>query len=183
MHTRKRIGCLLVHVLAAVFVFTGIAMSAQKKPATVAELALYDGADRQQILEEGARKEGKLTFYTTSQEEAVYNPKLAAFQKKYPYIKVEMWRASSTNLLPRVVEEYMAGRNVVDIIELSQVSQLAMEDKGILQPFYSPNFAFIHEGAIRKAPGSGAFAAGFREGGYGLAYNTKLIARKEIPKT
>ena len=57
------------------------------KPNTVAQLALYKGADRQQILEEGAKKEGKLSFYTTGTQ-AQYLVK--AFEKKYPYIR---WRS------------------------------------------------------------------------------------------
>src|SRR3989304_2771841 len=57
------------------------------KPNTVAQLALYKGADRQQILEEGAKKEGKLSFYTTgTQAKHLVN----AFEKKYPYIKVDV---------------------------------------------------------------------------------------------
>ena len=77
----------------------------------------------------------------------------------------------------------MAGKYVVDIVEITQGGQLTMEDKGLLQPFYSPNFAFLEEGAVKEAPGGGAFAAGHYESAYGLGYNTKLITKAEIPKT
>ena len=36
-----------------------------QKPTTPAEVYAYTGADRQQILEEGAKREGKILFYTT----------------------------------------------------------------------------------------------------------------------
>ncbi len=49
----------LLAVLAFFMTFTDLAGAAPKKPATVAELALYSGPDRQEILEEGAKKEGK----------------------------------------------------------------------------------------------------------------------------
>ncbi|MFC1815290.1 hypothetical protein ACFL0M_04955 [Thermodesulfobacteriota bacterium] len=91
----------VVLVVVSIFVFTGSAMSAPKKPTTVAELALYKGADRQKILEEGAKKEGKLVFYTTGTQ-AKYIVK--AFQKKYSYIKVEMWRAGTRKFLPIKVD-------------------------------------------------------------------------------
>jgi hypothetical protein len=35
------------------------------KPTTLAELAKYKGADRERILYEGAKKEGKLVWYTS----------------------------------------------------------------------------------------------------------------------
>jgi len=41
-------------LLAVMMIFPGRALSADKRPATMAELAMYKGADRQQILEEGA---------------------------------------------------------------------------------------------------------------------------------
>jgi hypothetical protein len=36
-----------------------------KQPTTAAENFTYTGADRQQLLEEGARREGKVLWYTT----------------------------------------------------------------------------------------------------------------------
>ena len=38
---------------------------AQGKPATVADLAAYNKPDREQVLYEGAKKEGKLMWYTS----------------------------------------------------------------------------------------------------------------------
>jgi len=169
-------------VLIAIAFFAGTAQPAQKKPTTAAELAFYEGADRQQLLEEGARKEGKLTLYTTGILTQTVRPKVAAFQKKYPYIKVEIWRAGTAQLLPKVFEEYLAGQHVVDIIEISQGGELSLEERGLLQPFNSANLAFIEEGALRKAP-RGVFAAGHYESGYGLGYNTKFITKAELPKT
>ncbi len=58
-----------------------------------------------------------------------------------------------------------------------------LREKGILEPFYSPNLADIEGGAIAKAPGEGAFSAGYYENGHGLGYNTNLINREQVPKT
>lgn len=175
-------GCCFGYLLAFIVVLTGTAFAAQKKPTTAAELALYRGADRQRILEEGARKEGKLTLYTVGIPQTL-RPKVTAFEKRYPYIKVEVWRAGTTELVPKVFEEYQAGRHVVDIIELTQGGELALEERGIIQPFYSPNMAFIQENAIRRAPGGTAFSAGYYENGHSLGYNTKLVPKAEVPKT
>lgn len=171
----------LVFVLPVILVLTDIAVSALKRPTTDAELALYTGADRQQILEEGAKKEGKLTFYTSGT--IAVPPVVAAFEKKYPYIKVNAWRAGTESLLPRILEEYNASKHLADAIESSQETQLVLQKGRIVQPFYSPNLAYIEEGAITKAQGEGVVAVAFRVAGWGLGYNTKLITREEIPKT
>ncbi len=176
----KRRAVFLIYVLMVLFIFTGASVSAQKRPTTVAELALYKGADRQQILEEGAKKEGKLIFYTSG---TWAQNTVNAFQKKYPYIKVEAWRAGGEALMPRVLEEYKAGKYFVSVLEFTQAVEIVMKEGGILQPFYSPNLAYIEEGAVIKVPGEGVFAAAFRASGIGLGYNTKLVAKDHVPKT
>ncbi|MFC1815998.1 ABC transporter substrate-binding protein [Thermodesulfobacteriota bacterium] len=173
--------CFLVVALAATVVFTSSAMSAPKKPTTVAELALYKGADRQQILEEGAKKEGEIVCYSASY---VARHIGKAFQKKYPYIKkVDIWRSSPLKVVPKVLEEYKAGRFVVDVIALSQSGQLVLGEAGLLQPFYSPELAYIEEAALKRAPDGGVFSAGHYESAKVLGYNTRLITREELPKT
>ncbi len=161
-----------------------LARAATAPPKTVAELALYRGADRQQILEEGARKEKNLTFYTTGILTQTVRPLVSAFQKKYPFIKVEIWRGSGRELTPRLFEEYQAGRFVVDAIEVNQIDEIVIEKHplGILQPFYSPNLDFVEEDSLKKVKG-GALWAGHYESNIGLGYNTKLISKAELPKT
>jgi len=173
-----------VVILASGVMFTGIASSAAKRPATVAELALYKGADRQQVLEDGAKKEGALVFYTSGILTQAVRPVVDAFMKKYPFIKVEIWRAGSEALVPRVLEELKAGKLGFDVIENTQTGYLIMQEVGgILQPFSSPNLAFIEDDAITKAPGGGAFRAGFRESGHSMGYNTKLVSKENLPKS
>jgi len=158
--------------------------AAAKKPATVAELALYRGSDRQQILEEGAKKEGTLVFYTSGILTQAVRPVADSFQKKYPFVKVEIWRAESQQLVPRVLEETKAGRQGCDVIENTQNGYLVMQEQsGIFQSFYSPNLAFIDDDAITKGPGGAAWRAGFRESGHSIGYNTKLLAKENLPKS
>jgi iron(III) transport system substrate-binding protein len=169
-------------VLTFLFITVSFAVSASKKPTTVAELALYSGSDRQQILEEGARKEGKLIFYT-SLAVPIVRPLMSAFEKRYPYIKIIIWRAGGESLLPKILEEYKFGKHLCDVVEGTQLVMIMLQKVGVLQPYYSPHIANIQEGSITKAPGKGAFAVAFRESGIGLGYNTKQITREGIPKT
>jgi len=170
-------------LLAVMMMLPGQVLSADKKPVTMAELALYKGADRQQILEEGAKKEGSLTFYTSGILKQAVNPITDAFQKKYPFIKVNIWRASSMELVSRSSEEFKAGRQLFDTMEGTQTNMLVLQEVGIVQPFLSPNLAQIEDEAKTTAPGGAVVAVAFRSVGLGFGYNTKMINKDQAPKT
>ena len=68
------------------------------KPSTLADLTKYNGADRERILYEGAKKEGKLLWYTS----LVPNKHIAkVFQAKYPGIAVDVYRGHQNERLDR----------------------------------------------------------------------------------
>src|SRR6266545_8066934 len=87
------------------------------KPLSVADLALYQGADREKILLEGAKKEGQVTFYTSNTW--VAGPVSQEFEKKYPFIKANVWRSDSKALLKRLSEEVAASKFLADVVETS----------------------------------------------------------------
>ena len=94
----------------------GLATPALTTPATVGEIATYAGNDRQRILEDGARAEGSLTIYTTGTQIA---PLADRFKQKYPFVRVQMLRASSVEVAARVTQEYAAGVFIADAFELN----------------------------------------------------------------
>jgi len=171
---------IMVVAVFAVLCASGNCLAAAKKPSTVAELALYKGVDRQKILEEGARKEGKLSFYTTGTQ-AKYI--VQAFEKKYPFIKVEAWRANTREVVAKILEEYRAKKTASDIIGGTDAAGIVLREASLLQPFYSPEVPYIEEGAVEKAPGGGVFSVGHFQSGRGIGYNTKLIKKEALPKT
>jgi iron(III) transport system substrate-binding protein len=83
-----------------------------KRPKTLDELAAYTGSDRQQILIEGAKAEGKVVWYTSLA--GVYRELVDAFKRKYPGINIEPFRSGTTELGPRLLNEAQAGRFVAD---------------------------------------------------------------------
>ena len=70
-------------------------MARQSGAATVDEVMLYNKPDRQKVLLEGARKEGKITWYTSLIIDQVVRPVKEAFEKKYPFIQIEPFRGNS----------------------------------------------------------------------------------------
>lgn len=173
------IVCLFV--ISVLFVaMAGKGRAAAVKPGTVAELALYKGADRQQILEAGAKKEGKLTFYTTGTQAQHL---VKAFEKKYPFIKVEFWRAGTRELIPKIFEEAKLKKTLSDVIGGTDAAGITLREAGLLQPFFSPALNQIEDEALEKAPSGAVYSAGHFQSGRGIGFNTKLIKKDEVPKT
>ncbi|MGZ8485424.1 MAG: hypothetical protein ACXW6R_15985 [Candidatus Binatia bacterium] len=85
--------------------------------ASVDDVALLKSAERQKILVEGARKEGKLTFYTTLIIEQVVRPLKDAFEKEYPFIQMEYFRGNSDRVTQKLFAEYQAKRYAVDVVD------------------------------------------------------------------
>src|SRR5205814_6338550 len=108
--TSRRLRRLLA--LASVLLPT----SAAAQPASVEAIANYVGADRQRVLEVAARREGSILLYTTGTQT---RPLLERFQQKYPYLKIELVRAGSTDVARKVLEEYQAGYEKGDAFELA----------------------------------------------------------------
>ena len=149
---------------------------AHAQPVGVEAIANYSGADRQQILEAGARREGSILLYTTGTQ---IKPLLDRFQQKYPYLRIELVRAGPTDVARRVIEEYQAGFEKVDAFELSSNGLIVPRDENVLQPFQSPELAAFAPEAIEPK----RHWVVVRESYTGIGFNTKLIASEQAPKT
>src|SRR5205823_4356610 len=81
------------------------------------DIYLYQGADREQRLVEGAKKEGQVVFYSTM---TVQDGRAlaAAFERRYG-VKVTHWRASAEKIVQRALMETRSGRYDADVFETS----------------------------------------------------------------
>ena len=178
MNRRQFASALIAAAVIEVAIALPLAVSAQVKAgATAADVALYQGADRQQKLIAGAKKEGTFTVYTSAQA-TDFNALLAAFEKKYG-VKGVIWRAGSENILNRAVQESRAGRNTVDIVETNGPELESLSREKVLQVVKSPYLADLIGPAVRP---HGEWV-GTRVNVFVQAYNTKLIKKADLPKT
>ena len=146
--------------------------------ATVADVALAKTANRQVLLEEGAKKEGKLLWYTTLIVNQALKPIKGAFEKKYPDIQVEYHRADSEALAQRMLAEYQAKRYDVDVLD--GTSTIVMLKKaGYIQRFSTPQLR-DYPARIKEPQGYWAVPNLYF---MTLGYNTKLVAPDEVPKS
>ena len=148
------------------------------KPTTVAEIALYQGADREQVLTEGAKREGQMMFYNSN---TWLDTVVQEFEKKFPFVKVSIWRSDSTDVVKRSVEEFVSGRFLADVIEITEPGMVVLRRKGIYQEYYSPEMA-AYENEVQEKGKTGVFYLADRELYIGLGFNTKLVSPVDAPK-
>ena len=60
-------------------------------------IATYKGADREKLILDGAKREGKVSIYSGMIENQALRPLVEAFEKKYPFVDVEYWRGDSAS--------------------------------------------------------------------------------------
>lgn len=168
-------------LIVAVFCVLGVFSSAlaQRKPTSVAELAAYRGPDREEILKAGAKKEGKLLWYTTL---IAYKEIAGVFEAKYPGVRVETYRANSTDLLKRFMAEAQARRHLVDVIETTPPTLMAGRDQKLLTPYYSPHLAAYPDDSKEEADKDKVYWTTDRESLIGLGYNKNHMRAADAPK-
>ncbi len=172
---------LLLTLLAAVgWVVLGRAQTG--KPTSVTELAAYNKPDREKVLYEGAKKEGRLMWYTSLTGGPNTDvPKV--FEAKYPGVQVEVYRGDSDALISRITQEAQAKRYIVDLVETTFPILMVMREYKLLAPYFSEHLAAYPDDVKEKAGKGLVYWATDRESYIGLAYNTNSVQGNAAPKS
>jgi len=132
-------------------------------------------SDHTSRLVDAAKNEKKLVLYTSVPlpEAKLYTD---AFQRKYPFIQADIFRASGEPTLNRILTETRAGRWEFDVVGITQMETLAHQK--VLSSYVSPEArAYISE--FKDVDG---FWTSYAAIYYVLGYNTKLVSDKEAPR-
>ncbi|TMA56637.1 MAG: extracellular solute-binding protein [Deltaproteobacteria bacterium] len=175
----KMRACILV--LWIFLMFPAASPAQGRKPTTIAELVTYSAKDREQVLYNGAKTEGKVTWYTSLAGES-YKGMVKAFETKYAGVKVEAYRVSGSDMTTRMYEESKAKRYIADTVETTEGNLMFMRDAFLLRPYHSPQFASYPEDAKEKSERGLYFWAIARESYIGFAYNKKLLSKNAVAK-
>lgn len=119
---------------AAVAAFASVAFCA---PSAVEQIANYKGKDREQILVEGAKKEGLLSFYS-SMNAKDSQPLVDGFQKKYPFMKVDLFAATGEAVSVRMIAEQKGKKYTADVFCGTNLNVEKVIREGLLIPYYTP---------------------------------------------
>lgn len=171
-----RLGIVIVILTAC----ASPAAAQSTKPSTLAELAVYSGADREQLLAAGAKKEGKIVWYTAIAGGS-YKELVKAFESKYG-IAVEAYRGQSRDLIAKTLAETQAKKYLMDVVESSPPLLMLMRAMKRLTPFNSPHLAKVSSESKEDAGKGSFFWATDRESYMGFAYNRNKLPASAVPK-
>jgi iron(III) transport system substrate-binding protein len=122
-----------------------------------------------------AKREGRVVWYSSVGESQQFAQE---FEKKYPFIKVDVVRGTVYPLMNRILNEAAAGNYLFDVVRQATLTIGLLIQRGLLQPYESPERV--------------AYAAGWKDKqGYWtstddnyfvIGYNTRQVSAAEAPK-
>lgn len=128
---------------------------------------------------DAARKEGALVVYGAGEVDS-WQKLNEAFEKKYPFIKVQMFRGNWERVRNRIMTEARSGAYLADVMQIDGINGWVLKEQGYFQP--------------HKSRETEAFAEEFRDPAGLLpcchnvqtnviGYNTRLVAKADAPKS
>jgi iron(III) transport system substrate-binding protein len=145
-----------------------------------ADLAKLPAAERQQRIEEGARKEGKLILIHTMRGNLSVDH-VALFKKRYPFLTVELeGDIGSQDATERLYAEETAGRHLTDVINVALPDLTTLTAKDMIARFETPAIKAVlppYKGFIdpenRWTP--------WYWSEHGVSYNSSLVPKDKVP--
>ncbi|OGQ80934.1 MAG: hypothetical protein A3F90_00790 [Deltaproteobacteria bacterium RIFCSPLOWO2_12_FULL_60_19] len=134
-------------------------------------------AERQKRLEEGAKKEGAVMFF--SNENIDLLQKFAeGFMKRYPFVKADFWRGSGARLVERVLLEHRAKKLDADVVNVPFEAGMAIKRESVWTPYRSlelRNYSkmYMDEGGLWYSNHMNIAV---------IAYNSKMVKPEEAPR-
>ena len=125
-----------------------------------------------------AKKEGELVWYTTLIVKQAVRPLVAAFEKKYPGIKVRYSRANSSGTATKVLSEGKANRIIGDVFDGTSNAE-ALKDANLVEK-WTPKGSSAYPSQYRDPDG---FWSATHQYFLTPGINTSLIPKAEAPKT
>jgi len=132
---------------------------------------IWGQSDHTKRLIEGAKKEGKLVWYTalSIQDAEVLTKR---FEQLYPFVKTETLRLVTDALLTKILTEARAGVFNADVIEIPGI-------EGLLEKYASPE-AKAYPASMKDSDGTWT---SFFIHTLVLVYNTQLVKKEELPRS
>ncbi len=163
---------------AALFLFASEAR-AQKSPQDLLdEINRLPMSERQRRLEDGAKKEREVVWYSTMNREDS-NELIRAFETDYPFLKVNFVTAGGPKTLNRITAEYRAGAHLYDATGYRATFLTPTRKAGVIMPYRTPLREFLRPGFVDQ---EGYFNATFTRA-FMFIVNKNLVAAKDYPKS
>ena len=163
---------------AWLLVFAG-ELRAQKSPEEFLEdVNRLPASERQRRLEDGAKKEREVVWYSTMNREDS-NELIHAFETDYPYLKVNFVSAGGPKTLNRVTAEYRAGAYLYDATGYRATFLTPTRKAGVIMRYRTPLREFLRPGFVDQ---EGYFNATFTRA-FMFIVNKNLVTARDYPKS
>jgi iron(III) transport system substrate-binding protein len=164
--------CLLVFLLLA----PNLAAAANEE--ILMKTQTLTGRAREEFLVAGAKREGEVADYTSANLQ-MSDPLAKLFEKKYPFIKVNLARIGGSKIIQRAETEAKAGLHAVDVIGTGELGIVNLIDRGLIAKSVSPMRENLREGFADQ---EGLWTVQHATLLFS-AYNRKLVKADEVPRS
>ena len=128
---------------------------------------------------DGAKKEAAVVVYTGSSAGDAAKL-IAAFESKYPFVKVNLFRGNNERVLNRILTEGRTGSFFFDVATIDGLNAWVLKEHDYLQPHKSREtqaFPLEFQDPTGMLPCCMTVVANM------IAYNTRQVAKQDAPKT
>src|SRR6476660_3856334 len=134
-------------------------------------------AQTQDQLIAGAKSKGKLVIYASAavQQLQMY---LAAFNRRYPFLKTEYFRTDKQKLVTRVLLEEQAKQRLADVVHTSVIETHILKKRGALSR-YVPMESASYPSQYKDPEG---FWTSVYASGTLMGFNSRQVKRAEAPR-
>ncbi|MDQ2140254.1 ABC transporter substrate-binding protein [Alcaligenaceae bacterium B3P038] len=130
-----------------------------------------------QSIIDGAKKEGKVVIYSTTDTKAA-GPVIKAFEAAYPGVKVEFNDMNSTELYNRYISEQAAGGTSGDLVWSSSMDSALKLATDYAQNYASPELSKLPKWSVWK---ESAYGTTYEPAVF--IYNKRLVPEGDVPNS
>ena len=171
---RRKILCFLLLIASVI----GLVFPPLSRAQALKQYEGLKGREREQRLSEGAKKEGRVVVYSFTAVDQL-TPLLEEFQKRYPFIKAEHYRANATGVFNKFTTEARAGQTLADVIDISAGETHTLLQMGLIDSYLSPS----REGIPKDFMDEKGYWTAHYHFVIALGVNTQQIKAAEAPKS
>jgi len=157
----------LVTILSKTLILTWLALSCFG--------GLARGQDRRLV--EAAQKEGQVTIFGSIQGDVMKSIQ-TSFEKKHPGVKSVYWRASTTAVMDRAMNEFRSGKVTWDVFFTGVDAMDIMRKQGMFVRYQTPAAANFDKRYHHEF-----YSPNYRSSIIGFVYNTRYIKPADAPRS
>jgi iron(III) transport system substrate-binding protein len=136
------------------------------------------GREREAKLIEGAKREGKVTYYGTIAIDQSAEL-LDAFKKQYPFLNTDYYRSGNINVYNKIKTESRGNNYSVDVIDLRAGESYSLVKDGLIDPYFSPS----KNGIMKEFMDAKGYWTALFHSPMVLGYNTRYVKKEEAPRS